>query len=148
LPYSFLWIMHAVNQLAAIETLMHNEVVAREAIHQALRHNPTLFNAVYTDLIAGPKDQAAIEAALCRINTYLEEQLYTLFRPILQFLSEEGGVRSNTDLDDQFAKKTQPPTLALAYEWLADRGVIQKVSSPTRLHEKSRIVLEEAAYYY
>ena len=36
----------------------------------------------------------------------------------------------------------------LGREWLADKGVIQKVSAPARLHEKSRVVVDEAAYYY
>src|SRR6266852_95622 len=136
--YSCLWILYCVNYLAMIETLLHNEVVAREVIHQALRHNPEFFHAVYTDLLHGKKDTPAIETALRRINDYLDTQLYTVFRPILQFLSEEGGIRSTTDLDAYFGPKVQSATLAGAYEWLADRGVIQKVSSPVLLTEKSR----------
>ena len=46
------------------------------------------------------------------------------------------------------AKKAQVETLGIAYEWLADKGVIQKVSTPLRLTEKSRATVEEAAYYY
>ncbi|MDQ3250556.1 MAG: hypothetical protein M3Q45_15290 [Chloroflexota bacterium] len=34
------------------------------------------------------------------------------------------------------------------YEWLADRGTIQKVPSPLRLTPKSQITVDEAAYYY
>ncbi len=146
--YSFLWIMYCVTDLAMIETLQHNEVVAREVIHQALRHNPTFFHAIYTDLIDGKKDLPMIEEALRRVNDYLDAQLYTLFRPILQFLSEEGGIRSTTDLDAYFAPKVQTGSLAGAYEWLADQGVIQKVSAPVLLTEKSRVSLDEAAYYY
>jgi predicted nucleotidyltransferase len=133
---------------AMIETLLHNEVTAREVIHQALRHNPAFFNAIYTDLIDGKKDAETIEAALRRINGYLDEQLYTLFRPILRFLAEEGGIRSTADLDAYFGPKVQTATLAGAYEWLADRGVIQKVSAPLLLTEKSRVFVDEAAYYY
>jgi RNA polymerase sigma factor (sigma-70 family) len=147
-PYTFLWTLNCVNNLARIETLMHNEVTAREVIHQALRHNPVFFQAVYTDLIYGPKDEPAIAAALERIENYLEERLYTLFRPILQFLEEEGGIRSTTDLDAYFGPQVQERTLAGAYEWLAERGVIQKVSAPILLHEKSRVFMDEAAYYY
>jgi hypothetical protein len=35
-----------------------------------------------------------------------------------------------------------------AYEWLADQEIIQKLSTPVRLTEKSRVDVEEAAYYY
>jgi hypothetical protein len=146
--YSFLWIMYCVNNLATIETLQQNEVVAREVIHQALRYNPGFFDAIYTELIDGRKDAARIEEALRRINDYLDMHLFTLFRPILQFLAEEGGIRSTTDLDAYFGPKTQTGSLAGAYEWLAERGVIQKVSAPVLLTEKSRVFLDEAAYYY
>ena len=46
----------------------------------------------------------------------MEERLYTVFRPILQFLEEEGGVRSTTELDAYFTPKAQAETLSLAYE--------------------------------
>ena len=78
----------------------------------------------------------------------MDERLYTIFRPVLQFLEEEGGVRSTTELDAYFGPKVQQPSLCLAYEWLADQGVIQKVSAPLRLTEKSRVTMDEAAYYY
>jgi predicted nucleotidyltransferase len=148
LDYSCLWILYCVNYLAMMETLQHNEVVAREVIHQALRHNPEFFHAVYTELLHGKKDAPAIEAALRRISGYLDAQLYTVFRPILQFLSEEGGIRSTTDLDAYFGPKVQSASLGMAYEWLADQGVIRKVSSPVLLTEKSRVFMDEAAYYY
>lgn len=148
LSYSFLWIMYCVNNLAQIETLLHQEVIAREVIHQALRHNPAFFNALYTDLIHQQKDEKAIETALRKINAYLEEKIHLLYRPILDYLAEAGGARSTTDLDTYFTKKVQTHSLATAYEWLADKGVIQKVSTPLRLTEKSRVLMEEAAYYY
>ena len=148
LTYSFLWIMYSVNILAKIETLLAGEVTGREVLHQALKHNPAFFNAVYTDLVHNKKDRAAIEVALRRINTYLDERLHVLFKPVLDYLATEGGVRSTTELDDHFAKRAQIETLCFAYEWLADKGVIQKVPSPVRLTEKSLVALDEAAYYY
>ena len=149
LSYSFLWIMYCVNNLARIETLLHSEVTAREVIHQALRHNPAFFKAIYTDLIHGEKDEATIREALEQIDRYLEEKIDLLFRPILDFLSEAGGVRSTTELNAYFDKKAQASgLLSMAYEWLADKGVIQKVPSPVRLTEKSRVVMDEAGYYY
>ncbi len=42
----------------------------------------------------------------------------------------------------------QTDSLALAYEWLADKNILAKVSAPLRLTEKSRVTVDEAAYYY
>ncbi|HZT44003.1 MAG TPA: sigma-70 family RNA polymerase sigma factor [Chthonomonadaceae bacterium] len=146
--YSFLWTLYAVNSLARIETLIHSEVTAREVIHQALKHNPRFFKAVYTDLIHDKKDEAVLRAALEQINRYLDEKVPLLFQPVLDFLSESGGARSTTELDAYLGPKVQTHSLASAYEWLADKGVIRKVSAPVRLHEKSRVTMDEAAYYY
>jgi uncharacterized protein len=148
LEYSFLWIMCLLNGLATIEVLMNDEVTGREVIQQALKFNPGFFSQVYTDLIHGPKDAAHIYNALQLVDGYLNERLPLLFRPILEFLAEEGEIRSTTELNEHFHKRAQTGSLAFAYEWLSDRGIIQKVSTPLRLTEKSRIAVEEAAYYY
>jgi hypothetical protein len=140
--------MYTVSALAHIEVIQQGEVTTREVIPQALKHNPTFFNAVYFDLIHQKKDEQAIDQALRRINSYLDIRLMVLFRPVLDYLEQEGGIRSTSDLDSYFKKQTQTVSLSDVYEWLADKGVIQKVPSPLRLHEKSQIELEEAAYYY
>jgi RNA polymerase sigma factor (sigma-70 family) len=148
LTYSFLWIMYSINALAHIEVIRQGEITTREVIHQALKHNPRLFNALYFDLVHQKKDEAAIERALLLINTYMDANLSTLFGPILDFLESEGGIRSTSDIDAYFRKQAQVGTLSNVYEWLADKGVIQKVPSPLRLTRKSQIELQEAAYYF
>jgi uncharacterized protein len=146
--YSVFWIMRTVDALAQIEVIMNGEVTGREVVQQALKYNPAFFDAIYTDLIHQPKDRETVAAALQRINDYLDAKVFTLFRPILDYLKEAGGIRTNTELDEYFQKRAQTEGLSLAYEWLADREIIQKVSAPLALTEKSRVKVEEAAYYY
>ena len=57
-------------------------------------------------------------------------------------------MRTTTELDSYFKKQVQEYSLAHIYEWLADRGIIQKVPAPLRLTPKSQVVVDEAAYYY
>lgn len=146
--YSFLWLMHTVGELATIEVLLHDEVTSREVIQQAIKVNPALFNKLYFDLIHQKKDEAAIQGAIDTVNEYLDSKISVLFRPILEFLCEAGGIRTTTELDSYFQKQVQSHTLSNIYEWLADKGVVQKVPSPLRLTEKSRVEVDEAAYYY
>ena len=149
LEYSFLWIMYSVDSLAKIETLMHGKLTSREVIQEALRLNPPFFGAVYTDLIHCPKDAATIQTALDRINAYLDQHTATLFGPVLDYLADAGGVRTTSEMDDYFKKQAQTGSLSVIYEWLADRGILQKVPSPIRLTDKSSAaVVDEAAYYY
>ncbi len=146
--YSFLWIMYTIQNLATLEVLINNEVTRREVIQQALKINPTFFNQVYFDLIHQKKDETTIQQALDLINAYIDEKIVLLFGPILAFLSEAGGIRTTTEIDAYFQKQVQVDTLSNIYEWLADKGILQKVPSPVRLIQKSQIEVDEAAYYY
>ena len=146
--YSFLWIMYTIEYLATIEVLLHGELTTREVIPQALVLNPAFFNRVYYDLIHQKKDEATIQQALALINAYVDDKVEVLFGPVLDYLREEGGIRTTTDLNDYFSKQAPDAPLSIAYEWLADKGIVQKVPSPVRLTPKSQVVVDEAAYYY
>jgi uncharacterized protein len=145
--YSFLWIMHTLESLASIEATLHGEVIRREVLQQALKLNPKFFNKLYGELIHGKKDEAAIQAALNAINAYLDDKLTLLFGPVLDYLKQEGRTCTTSQLDAYFKKQAQMHTLSNIYEWLADKGLIQKVPSPLRLTHKSQVTVDEAAYY-
>ena len=146
--YSFLWIMYTIEHLATIEVLLHGELTSREVIPQALKLNPALFNPLYGELIHGEKDENRIQAALELIEHYIDGNMRLLFGPVLDYLAQEGGVRTTSELDSYFRKQVQEASLGNIYEWLADKGVIQKVPAPLRLTPRSQVVVDEAAYYY
>ena len=149
LAYSFLWIMYTIRYLAEIEVLLHGELTSREVIPHALKLNPAFFNQVYYDLIHQQKDEATIQGALDLINVYIDDKVELLCGPVLEYLSQEGGVRTATELDDYFGKQVQESwSINVICEWLADKEIIQKVPSPLRLTHKSQVTVDEAAYYY
>ncbi len=147
LDYSFMWIMHVVNQLARIEVVWQGDVPGREALDQALVYNPEFFGNVYTGLIHGSKDEAAIRGALDRINAYLSERASQLTAPILDYLIEAGGVRTVGDMDADLHKKVGRIDLLGVCEWLARQGIIQKTAAPIRLTRKSTVEMFEPAYF-
>jgi RNA polymerase sigma factor (sigma-70 family) len=146
--YSFLWIMYTIQYLATIEVLLHGELTTREVIPQARELNPAFFDQVYVDLVQRPKDEPTIRRALALVTAYLTEKVDVLFGPVLDYLRDEGGIRTTTELNSYFSPQAQTENLSFAYEWLADQGIIQKVPSPVRLTPKSPVVVDEAAYYY
>ena len=115
---------------------------------QALAYNPSFFRSIYVDLIQHSADEAAIRTALGQIDGYLTAKHMLLFAPILHYLSEADGARSVSELDLHFKKRAQVDSLGSAYEWLADRGVLRKLSTPVRMTRKSSVFMDEAAYYY
>jgi predicted nucleotidyltransferase len=148
LSYSFVYFMGALQPLATIEVLLHDELTTREVLPRAAELNPAFFDRVYGGLIQRPKDAAALQGALDLANGYLVEKIDLLFGPVLEYLRQQGGIRSVTELSDYFERQLQAEMLLPGLEWLADQGVIQKVPAPIRLHPKSQVVLDEAAFYY
>ena len=144
--YTFLYLTYAVRELARIEVLMHNETPRRKVIYQALAHNPSFFNAVFTDLIDTQKDETMLRDALERIDAYLEDHLQTLFKPLLDFLEESGEERTITDIYTHFGSRQL--AFELACEWLAQKEVIEQFSAPIRLTKDSQTSVEEPAYYF
>jgi predicted nucleotidyltransferase len=146
--YSSYWILKGLDNLAVIETVLAGEITGREVVWQALRHNPEFFQAVYTDLLDGPKTHETVGAALARIETYLKERMPVICRPLLDYLAETDGVRSAREIDHHFHNQMNVEFAALLCEWLAAEGFIQQVAAPARLTDRSRIDVEEVAYYY
>ena len=144
--YTFLYLTYAVRELARIEVLLHSETPRRKVIYQALAHNPSFFNAVFTDLIDKPKDETMLRDALERIDAYLEDNLQTLFKPLLDFLEESGEERTITDIYTHFGSRQL--AFELACEWLAQKEVIEQFSAPIRLTKDSQTSIEEPAYYF
>ena len=144
--YTFLYLTYLARELARIETLMHGETPRRKVIYQALEHNPSFFNAIFTDLIDKPKNEAMLRDTLEQIDMYLEDNLRTLFKPLLDFLEESGEERTITDIYMHFDKREL--ALELACEWLAQKEIIEQFSAPVRLTKDSQTSVEEPAYYY
>ena len=67
---------------------------------------------------------------------------------MLDYLAEADGIRTASELNAYFRKKVQTDELFWVYEWLAEKGIIEKVAAPLRLTKKSPVTLEEPAYYY
>jgi hypothetical protein len=148
LDYCALYILACVNEIAAIETVLNGEIVGREVLQQALKHNPELFKVIYSDLLRGRNTTDSLRAAIGTINAYLMRHMSNIFKPILDYLAGSGTLRSATEISDYFSKQMQVNNIDSACEWLADENIIRKVSSPVRLTEKSRVSVEETAYYY
>ena len=146
MDYTFLYLTYAVREVARIEVLMHGETPKRKVIYQALAHNPSFFNAVFTDLIDKQKDEAMLRDALERIDRYLEDNLQALFKPLLDFFEESGEERTITDIYTHFGRRQL--AFELACEWLAQKGIIEQFSAPIRLTKDSQTSVEEPAYYF
>jgi len=144
----FAWLLQAVVDLARIEVLLNGEAPRREVLDRAMAYNPAFFELVYPGFINGSKDAQALQQTLDRLDGYLVERADQIFKPVLDYLADAGGPRTASELDAYFRKKVQGANLFLVYEWLAEKGIVEKAAAPLRLTHKSQVAFEEAAYYY
>lgn len=147
--YCLTYILGAVEVLAQIEVMMRQQIQTREVIHQALQMNPEFFTPLYTELIYGPKDESTMKNALELADSYLKERHSRLFRTVFDYLAMENDVRSLTEITRHLATNFQVSDGQLVHglEWLAQKGFVQRASSSVRLTAKSRVEVEELAYF-
>ena len=146
--YAAYFILQVATQLAVLEVYVAGESPGREAIHQALKLNPDFFKTVYTDVLDGPKTLAAIGAAWDALDGYLTERIDLCFSPLLEWLAEADGPVSTREMNAHFQRNWHAEHLDLACDWLADKGIIDRVGVPMRLTKDSRVTVDEAGYYY
>lgn len=145
--YSFLWLTGITWNLASIEILLNRQIPTREVIHQALKLNPEFFNDIYTDTILGEKSFERLDRKLKLIDSYLLERHRVIFAPVLDYLAREKEVRTISEIHAHLGEKVRA-YVGDCCEWLAEKGIIEKMSQPVKLTLKSRVDMDEAAYYY
>ena len=101
---------------------------------------------IYTDLLNAKKTRARVEAALAAIDGYIEARSAELFAPVLDYLAETGDVRTASEIESHFTRDHGIGGVITACEYLADRGIIGKVSAPVHLTKRSNIEVEELAF--
>jgi hypothetical protein len=148
LDYSALWILYAATPLAQIEVISRGLVPDREVIPQAATLNPSFFQAIYSELLNNTKTEASVGGALDRIDAYLAERAPELFKPVLDHLREVGEARSSREIENHFTRHMNLSGAIIVCEYLADRGILGKASTPARLTRTSNVVVQELAFYY
>jgi uncharacterized protein len=148
LDYTALWILHAANALARLEVIGARLLADREVIPQAMKLNPVFFRTIYSDLLNKKKTHITVQAALDAVDDYLAQRAPTLFRLVLDYLREAAEARSCSEIEAWFKRHFDVAGVTIACEYLADQGLIGKVSTPVHLTKKSNLTVEELAFVH
>lgn len=148
LDYTALWMLYAATPLAQVAVLDAGLIVDREVIPQAMKLNPSFFKLIYTDLLNATKTRKTVEAALEAIDRYVADRATTLFAPLIDHLREIREARSCREIEDHFRRHCDVDAVTTACEYLADQGIIGKVSTAARLTKKSNVDVQELAFVY
>jgi hypothetical protein len=146
--YTALWILNTARALGEVVVGQAGEIVDREALLAARRHEPELIALIYTNLLERQVTTEALEAALGAIDDYLESRAETPFEPPIDYLREAGGEpRSTTEIVHCVRRNNGMEHVVLVCEWLADIGLIEKASAPVKLTTRSQTEVEELAFF-
>jgi hypothetical protein len=113
-----------------------------------MKLNPAFFQTVYANPLNTKKTRANVQAALDAIDGYLADRAPTLFALVLDYLQEAGEARSCSEIDAWFKRQFDVCGVASACEYLADQGLIGKVSTPVRITKRSNVSVEELAFVH
>jgi hypothetical protein len=147
LDYTALWILYAATSLAEVEVVGAGLIADREVIPQAMRINPGFFEQIYSHLLNTPKTRTQVQSALDAVDRYVRERAESLFSLVLEHLRDAGETRSCREIDDHFKRHFGIASVTPACEYLADQGLIGKVSMPARLTRRSTADVQELAFY-
>ena len=146
--YTALYLLLATGPLAQVEVIAAGQSPSREVTQQALKLNPSFFHRIYTDVLDKPKTEEALGEALALCDAYLTERIPLCFSPLLDWLECADGPRSVRELDSHFKHHWHAEHLDLACDWLADKGILDRVGIPLRLTKDSRVTMDEAGYIF
>jgi predicted nucleotidyltransferase len=148
LDYTALWILYAATSLARVEVIGRRLLADREVLPQAIALNPAFFKTIYTDLLNVRKTPKSVEAALDAVEGYVAERAEALFGPVIDHLRDAGEARSASEIEAHFKRNFDVSGVTTACEYLADQGLIGKVSTPVRLTKRSNIEVQELAFVF
>ena len=148
LEYTALWILYAATSLARVEVIGRRLLADREVLPQAIALNPAFFKIIYTDLLNVRKTPKSVQAALDAVESYVAQRAADLFGPVIEHLREAGEARSCSEIEAHFKRNFDVSGVTTACEYLADQGLIGKVSTPVRLTKKSNIEVQELAFVF
>lgn len=143
--YAQYYILKAAEVLARMEILLKGAVPTREAIRTAYTMNPEFISIYYKNAMSHQYSKEEIRNAIDEMEHYLELHLDIIKKPIVDYMSD-GEMKTVTMISKYFHMESHFITGLL--EYLAEKGVIVKVSQTIRITPKSKLAVEEIVYQY
>lgn len=143
--YAQYYLLKAAEVIARMEVCRNNEIPTREAIKKAQSINPNLISIYYQEAMSHHLSIEEIMKAIDAIDHYMEQQLDIIKKPLLDYMSD-GEMKTVTMITKFFHMDNH--YIAGLLEYLAEKGVIVKLSQTIRITPKSKLAVEEIAYQY
>jgi len=148
---AFRWTLHALEAVASLVVLEHDQALCRETVSRAHGLDPS-FSELWARAIRAHGSLSELQEIRQLLEERLERDSPVLFKPVLDYLREERVVRTATELQRAIGARIGSPDVAhgicMGCNLLADMNLIERTTVPVRLTRKGRVEFDEAAYFY
>lgn len=143
--YAQYFLLKAAEVIADMELCLNGEPTSRESIRKALAINPEAINPFYQEAMSRLFSEEEMMEAIKKLDRYLEQHLDIIKKPVLEFMSDQ-EIKTVTLISRHF--HTEGHFVVEIFDYLAEKGVLEKVSQTIRITPKSRLAVEEIGYLY
>ena len=143
--YAQYFLLAAAETLAGFELCLRGQPISRQSIQKAALQNPALLAPFYGDAMARHYTPEEVERALGVLEEYLDVHLDVIKKPIMEFMAD-GEIKTTTQINRHFREESH--FLVNIFDYLVDKGLLDKVTQSIRITPKGRLSVEEIGYLY
>lgn len=145
LRYAQLWILKTADIYANMLLLLNNQPLSREAVLKAMEYAPDEVKCVYQRPLEGMMTEEEIRGTIDFLYGFLQKHTDYLSQPVKEYMGD-GAVRTVTTLTKHFGMDSH--SIYHIFDFLAEQGIVCRVSETVRITPKSRMAVEEVAFMY
>jgi predicted nucleotidyltransferase len=143
--YAQYYLLKAAEPLARIEIYLRGEVPTRECIRRAVEIDSEMIGTYYNNAMSRRLREEEIASAIEGIDRYLEQHIDIIKKPVIDFMADQ-EIKTVTLIVKHFHAESH--FIVGIFDYLAEKGVIEKVSQTIRITPKSRMAVEEIGFLY
>ena len=145
LMYARYFFLKAAEIIAHMELCIRGLPTSRSAVQKALDLNPGIMEVFYQEPMEHMMTEAELTKGLTQLDCYIEDKMTLFKKPVLECLSDQ-QIKTTTMIAQRFG--TDSHRIIDVLDYLAEKGVIEKVSQLIKLTPKSRLSVEEIGFLY
>ncbi|SHO43191.1 nucleotidyltransferase [Anaerocolumna xylanovorans] len=143
--YAQYYLLKAADVIARMEVCKTGEAPSREAILKAVTLSEKLMEPFYQEAMAHHFTKEEVNRCIALIDNYLEANLDAIKEPVIDYM-KDGELKTLTLLTNHF--HTDGHFIVSIFDYLAEKGIIERVSQTIRITPKSRLAVEELGFLY
>lgn len=143
LAYAQYFMLKGAEAIASMELCERGLPRSRNAIQKALGYNPRMMQVFYHAPMQRALTEAELTEGVALLEKYLTEKMEIFKQPVLEYLAD-GEVKTTSMIAERF--HTDSHYIVEALDFLAEKGVIERVPQLIKLTPKSRFGVEEIGF--